>query len=68
MPHAVAQAIFRAAEWCAEIQNLIIEKVVAVRIGYAEVRIEDSTMAIIYAVLVFLVILNFGFKEIDDEK
>ena len=68
MPHAVAQAIFRAAEWCAEIQNLIIEKVVAVRIGYAELRIEDSTMAIIYAVLVFLVILNFGFKEIDDEK
>ena len=68
MPYTVAQSIFRAAEWCADIQNLIIEKAVATQIGYAELRIGDSTMAIIYAVMVFLLILSFGFKEKDSKK
>ena len=68
MPYTVAQSIFRAAEWCADIQNLIVEKAVATRIGYAELRIDDRTMVIIYAVMVFLLILSFGFKETEEKR
>ena len=62
MPHSIAQTLFRTAEWCADIQNSFINRAVEMGIGYAELRIEDSTTAIIYAVMALLLILSFGFK------
>jgi hypothetical protein len=62
MPHSIAQTLFRAAEWCADIQNSFIERAVEMGIGYTELRIEDSTTAIIYATMALLLIISFGFK------
>jgi competence protein ComEC len=62
MPHSIAQTLFRAAEWCADIQNSFIERAVEMGIGYTELRIEDSTTAIIYATMALLLIISFGFR------
>ena len=68
MPHAVAQIIFRAAEWCANIQNNIIEWAVSTHIGYADIRISDTAMVVTYIIMALLLLLSFGCNDQQEDE
>ncbi len=61
-PLPLARILFSAAEWCADIQNRVIEWAVSGGYGYVEYRIDENTMMIIYLVMVVLLLLGFGLK------
>lgn len=62
-PQPVAQIVLQAAEWCADVQNRVVAWSVEQGIGFAEVRISDTTTAILYAAMTLLILTLLGFKE-----
>ena len=62
LPHSAAEVVMRAAEWCGTVQNSLVEWSVSSGIGFAEYRLDGTSLVVIYAVMVLLVLLSFGFK------
>ena len=67
-PLPLARIAARAAEWCGEMQNRLVEWSVDTGIGYAELRIDDTTLWITYGVMTLVVLICFGFKWEERKK
>ena len=61
-PLPLAQVAARAAEWCGEVQNRVVEWSVSTGVGYAELRIDSTTLWITYGIMIVVVLICFGFK------